>query len=485
VRQKTTVISGLGCKGLITRDRDTLSRSKCGEQSRPTAVSAAGTDRGDEATPERWIVKMAETPDKVEVYHVFLSSPGDMENEREAVRLFFDSLNQSIALPFGLRFDVIDWENCTNIGYENPQDLITEQTLTKFSSSLALVIGLMGQRFGTPTGRFESGTQAEFEWAAGYRQTHGHPEIKWFFRRIESFAAPAKNDRDIQEAVKQWKKVKRFRKDFKGYYREFASTLSFPDILREDLLRWFASWIARRRAIGVCDLQTTISESAEIPNFLDNRLSRTLRIVTALEDLVREVPQDGGLSIRTCAVMSSLAITEDNTWAQPGDEEYVQLIVRERNLIEQLFEQKTSLKVLLTWNVKEMLEWEKKSRDDVLSRLHRLKTFCVKTLEDDSKVRRAQLVHTAVRDRNVLILGKRYVFEGRKLSTQAGFEATQVIIDRKRVAQEIEMFDILFRNAVERERIALKVCDEANLNRKLLLSVIDRIDRDVRDLKAI
>src|SRR5712664_453746 len=119
----------------------------------------------------------------VDVFHVFLSSPRDMEYEREAVRQFFNSLNQAITGPFYLRFEVIDWENCTTIGYQNPQDLITAQTLKKFRDSLTLLIGLMGQRFGTRSGRFESGTQAEFEWAAKYRKRHRHPEIKWFFRR--------------------------------------------------------------------------------------------------------------------------------------------------------------------------------------------------------------------------------------------------------------------------------------------------------------
>src|SRR5687768_17129772 len=101
---------------------------------------------------------MGETAAFVEVYHVFVSSPGDMEQEREAVRQFFQSLNRAIAQPFDLRFDVIDWENCTNIGFQSTQDLITEQTIGKYRRSLALVIGLMGQRFGTRTGQFESGT---------------------------------------------------------------------------------------------------------------------------------------------------------------------------------------------------------------------------------------------------------------------------------------------------------------------------------------
>src|ERR1044072_4882316 len=168
-----------------------------------------------------------ETGDIVEVYHVFLSSPGDMEYEREVVRQFFKSLNQAIARPFNLRFEVIDWENCATIGYDNTQQLITKQTLEKFRKSLTLVIGLMGQRFGTPTGHFESGTQAEFEWAAAYKKNHGHPEIKWFFRRVEEIIIPTKSDRDIKDAVEQWKKVRKFRKKYAGFCKEFEDSESF------------------------------------------------------------------------------------------------------------------------------------------------------------------------------------------------------------------------------------------------------------------
>jgi hypothetical protein len=427
---------------------------------------------------------MPETANVVDIYHVFVSSPGDMEREREAVRQFFSSLNQSIAQPFHIRFDVIDWENCANAGYQNPQDLITRQTLSRYRRSLALVVGLMGQRFGTPTGHFESGTQAEFEWAASHRRREGHPEIKWFFRRIDHFVAPAKNVRQIREAVEQWNKVQRFRSQYKGLYREFPDSASFPDVLREDLLRWFASWLVRKRQVGPGQVRAASLDSAPVPAFLDSPLSRTLRIVDALEGMACKPADYGEPCVRICAAMSSLAITEGSAWAKRGDGEYLQLILKERDLIEQLFEQKTSLKVLLTWSIQEMIEWEGRSREDVLARLRRLKGFCEKTLQDEGRIKRAQFVHIGIRERNLLILGKRYLFEGRKLGTRAGFEATEVITDKTRVAQEIELFDILFGNAISAGRDARKTRGLVGLNRRLLVSLVGRIDRDIAALAA-
>ena len=108
---------------------------------------------------------MTLTPRKTHTYHVFLASPGDVSAERQAVRRFFDNYNRHTAHIWNARFEVVDWENYSTIGVGRPQELITKQTLERFRDSLALVIGVMAQRFGSPTGKAESGTEEEFEWA--------------------------------------------------------------------------------------------------------------------------------------------------------------------------------------------------------------------------------------------------------------------------------------------------------------------------------
>jgi hypothetical protein len=105
---------------------------------------------------------MAIAPVSIRQYHVFLASPGDVNDERHMVRQFFEHYNRHTAQLWGVRFEVIDWENYATIGVGRPQELITAQTLERFRDSLALVIGIMGQRFGSPTGKAESGTEEEF-----------------------------------------------------------------------------------------------------------------------------------------------------------------------------------------------------------------------------------------------------------------------------------------------------------------------------------
>lgn len=59
-----------------------------------------------------------------------------------------------------------------------PQELITQQTLERYRESLALVVGIIAQRFGSSSGTHESGTEEEFEWAVKNQAKSGFPEVK-------------------------------------------------------------------------------------------------------------------------------------------------------------------------------------------------------------------------------------------------------------------------------------------------------------------
>src|SRR5437899_2182769 len=173
-------------------------------------------------------------------FHVFLASPGDVSEERQIVRQFFDRCNRQIGQLWSVRFEVVDWENYASIGVGRPQELITKQTLERFKDSLAVVIGIMAQRFGTPTGKAESGTEEEFRWALEYRRQTGYPEIKWFFRRVDQFIAPPEPDA-VAEALHQWKKVRAFQDELKrqGFlFASYSDISGFREVFENDLNRW-------------------------------------------------------------------------------------------------------------------------------------------------------------------------------------------------------------------------------------------------------
>ena len=199
---------------------------------------------------------MNPTPNPINQYHVFLASPGDVPAERLAVRKFFDEYNRHTAHIWNARFEVVDWENYATIGVGRPQELITQQTLEKHRNSLALVIGIMAQRFGSPSGKAESGTEEEFNWAMTSHQTKGFPEIKWFFRKVDKLEMPSDPD-EAEAALEQWKKVRAFSKRMQDlndpvFYAEYPSQTGFAEVLARDLNHWLADparpWAAQRAA---------------------------------------------------------------------------------------------------------------------------------------------------------------------------------------------------------------------------------------------
>ncbi|NQU23368.1 MAG: NACHT domain-containing protein, partial [Candidatus Nealsonbacteria bacterium] len=187
---------------------------------------------------------MTLSPHTTYTYHVFLASPGDVGEERQHVRRFFERYNRHHARLWNVRFEVIDWENYATIGVGRPQELITQQTLEKYRDSLALVVGIMAQRFGMPTGEAESGTEEEFNWALESNLGSSWPEIKWFFRRVEKFVAPA-DPEEIAKALQQWNKVRAFRQrlqknDPPVFYAQYPGPSGFRDVLENDLNLWLS-----------------------------------------------------------------------------------------------------------------------------------------------------------------------------------------------------------------------------------------------------
>lgn len=135
-----------------------------------------------------------------------------MNEERQMVRNFFEGYNRNIANRQNLEFKVIDWENYSNSGVGRTQALITKQTLDVFKNSLVMVVGLLGQRFGTPTDIYESGTEEEIVTAIRFRKEQGKwPEIKWFFRETWGKQGPPKNPGQSKEAGDQWQEVLDFK----------------------------------------------------------------------------------------------------------------------------------------------------------------------------------------------------------------------------------------------------------------------------------
>ena len=99
---------------------------------------------------------------KVELLKVFVASPGDVSEERRVVREVIEDLNRSVASEKNVTLQVVGWETDARPGFGgDPQSLVNAQIADM--SQYDLFIGVLWDRFGTPTPRAESGTEEEFD----------------------------------------------------------------------------------------------------------------------------------------------------------------------------------------------------------------------------------------------------------------------------------------------------------------------------------
>lgn len=96
------------------------------------------------------------------VLSVFVASPDDVDEERNRLEDVMRQLNTTWSRTLGIRLELIKWETEAYPGFgEDPQAVINKQIPQDYD----LFIGLMWYKFGTPTGRAESGTFEEFQQA--------------------------------------------------------------------------------------------------------------------------------------------------------------------------------------------------------------------------------------------------------------------------------------------------------------------------------
>ena len=183
----------------------------------------------------------------VEEIRVFIASPADLQEEREAVEKVIDNVNKSVAeYDPPVRLKSIRWETAVQpaIG-EDSQAIINSQLAGKYE----VFIGILWMYFGTPTSRSDSGTLEEFEAVvARYKKDPASVSVMFYFK--DAPLAPMKIDPE------QLQKVQEFRKKYKedGIYGTFTDTDNFKETLQISLTKLAIGWRKRKKQIDVTPL---------------------------------------------------------------------------------------------------------------------------------------------------------------------------------------------------------------------------------------
>jgi hypothetical protein len=135
---------------------------------------------------------------------VFLASPGDVPQEREALPRVVDEFNVTIGPLSDCRLEAIRWETHATPDAGRPQAVINRQL-----GEYDIFVGIMWRRFGTPTGVAGSGTEEEYRIA--FERWKTNPELVLMFYFCETPFYPSSVDE-----LEQMKLVLSFRKEVEG-----------------------------------------------------------------------------------------------------------------------------------------------------------------------------------------------------------------------------------------------------------------------------
>lgn len=167
--------------------------------------------------------------ENIKVVRVFIGSPGGLEDERRAAREIVQEINQAHSEHWRCQFKLVGWED-TIPGYQRPQSLINIDL-----DKCQYFIGVLWNRWGTKPdldkSGYTSGFEEEFCRARDLCSGGSMKDIALYFKTV--------NVPDGFEAGPEIKKVKDFRTqcidEKRIFFRDFASTVDFRDLVRSKL----------------------------------------------------------------------------------------------------------------------------------------------------------------------------------------------------------------------------------------------------------
>jgi hypothetical protein len=232
------------------------------------------------------------------VLTVFVGSPGDVAQEREALASVASRVNRVTGRDWGWEIDLRGWED-TLPGYARPQALINPDV-----DACDVFIGVLWKRWGQPTGTHSSGFEEEIERAIERNVSTGAPEIMLYFRDVDGDAE--------RDAGPQLQRVLQFRdsvvKSRSMLYRSYGDVVEFDALLFEHLMKVLGRHATEAAATSGADLaepSTRLLTDAQEPPEATTVLGLAcdpLMTPTRLRDRWKQAEDEVEIPLLPCAV---------------------------------------------------------------------------------------------------------------------------------------------------------------------------------------
>ena len=164
--------------------------------------------------------------EKLYTYNVLLSSPSDLEHERELIRRHVERVvNQIVGQWACIRLNVISWETDSRIGTSTSVQDVIDSTIPPYD----IYLGLLWRKIGTPTKGSDSGTIYEYERGMALKDEGKVHDVMFYFKENEANSKD-QSITDLQELVK----VKQFKARLESenvLYSQFGTDLELINLL--------------------------------------------------------------------------------------------------------------------------------------------------------------------------------------------------------------------------------------------------------------
>ncbi len=167
---------------------------------------------------------------KAKKIRVFVASPCDVSQERQALAKLVADINQTVeavAPSQRVFLELVRWETHSTPSAGRPQGVINEQV-----GAYDIFVGIMWRRFGTPTEKAGSGTEEEFDRAYEQWQRSGKPRIMFYF--CQALAPPPQDKAEVDQLAQ----LVSFRDRLadKALVWEYGAHADFADTVRPHIL---------------------------------------------------------------------------------------------------------------------------------------------------------------------------------------------------------------------------------------------------------
>lgn len=251
------------------------------------------------------------------IIRAFLASPGDLQEERQAIREVVVEFNESWANELGYQVELIGWEETVS-RFGRPQHLINQDV-----DRCDLFLGMIWKRWGTPpdhSGDFSSGFLEEFERSMARREKSGSPEISLFFKQIpgEFMVDPGddlKKVLEFRDTIIAGKKI---------LFQNFSTPRDMETLARKCITAYVNRVKAEDESSEPDELRAKRARSGSRETGEDNRESESsplsaegFRFLERLVETIRQPESLDALSASDVARFRLLA----NSISKPGNEE--------------------------------------------------------------------------------------------------------------------------------------------------------------------